>query len=123
MNQTFFLHRNFESSVGQVPLSLSQADSTSKPLRAKSLQSPILQETRARITANVGNDVVKSVYAALTPELHGVTKSRLDVQASISSDSIVLILMGTDVATLRAAINSYLRLIYVATKSIRIIEK
>ena len=96
---------------------------TSKPLRAKSSKSPILQETRARITANIGNDVVKSVYAALTPELHVVTKSRLDVQASISNDSIVLILIGTDVTTLRAAINSYLRLIYVATKSIRIIEK
>ena len=57
---------------------------------------------------------LKAVLDALGPETKTSVTSRSEVQMNADDQSLVLKLRATDISALRAALNSYLRLIIVA---------
>jgi tRNA threonylcarbamoyladenosine modification (KEOPS) complex Pcc1 subunit len=72
---------------------------------------------KAVVRLNFSSDKqLQVVMQALKPEIASSTTSRSKVTMSAEGQGLVLDFMATDTSALRAAINSYLRLIGVAMK-------
>ena len=95
---------------------------TSKPPPEKSLDRPIFREIRVRISCNVGTGVAESIQSALKPEVTQEPNPSIDSHLSVQGTSIIVTLEGNDVPTVRASLNTYLRLISASAESVATLE-
>ena len=66
----------------------------------------------------------KNIYAALLPELPDDVNPRSSTRCSLEGDDLlVLTINAQDAASLRAALNMYLRLVNVADEVVTLVEK
>ena len=67
--------------------------------------------------------IAKNIFASIKPEENSVPSKRAVTRILLENTKIFLLIDATDTVILRAAINSYLRLIKVAQEVILTVEK
>lgn len=79
---------------------------------------------KAKIEFDFENPVVaRNIFEAIKPEENSVPSKRAVTKILLDNTKIFLIIDASDTVILRAAINSYLRLIKVAQEIILTVEK
>ena len=70
------------------------------------------------------SDHAKKIYDALQPELPDEVNPRSTTRCELEgTDTLVLVIEAQDTASLRAALNMYLRLVNVADETISLVDK
>lgn len=83
-----------------------------------------IKSHRARIEIKGEDGVVKIVYEALKPEIESPPNpERVSVEAYYDEGKLTIEIISRDIASLRAAMNSYIYLAYAAIKSLEKIGK
>ena len=79
---------------------------------------------KAKIEIDFENSTIaKDIFAAIKPEENSVPSKRAITRIILDGTKIFLLVDATDTVILRAAINSYLRLIKVAQEIILTVDK
>ena len=79
---------------------------------------------KAKIEIDFENSVVaRNIFEAIKPEENSVPSKRVVTKILLENTKIFLIIDASDTVILRAAINSYLRLIKVAQEMVLTVEK
>lgn len=83
-----------------------------------------IKRHRARIEFSGRDDIVGTIYRALEPEIKSPPNpERVRASAFYSEGRLVIEISSRDIPSLRASINSYIYLAYVALKSLEAIER
>lgn len=80
---------------------------------------PHIEKHRARIEVMGESKIIRIIYGALAPEIETPPNpGRVRASALYEEGKYVIEIISRDISSLRAAINSYIYLIYAALKSL-----
>lgn len=78
-----------------------------------------IERYRAKIEISGESEIIETIYMALKPEIKSPPNpERVKADASYEGDKLVIEISSRDIPSLRASINSYIYLAYVALKSL-----